>query len=292
MLVFISSLRHPQNSTSYEKIEKLLNRTLNSVCQQTDENFQVIIVCNQVPQQSYSHAKVEFVTANFPPPSPVKGTAITREAVLKDKGSKYFLGLLHAQKYHPNHVMFFDADDLVSNRLAQYINAQPNQGGWFINNGYIYGDSLGLIQDFPRFNEYCGTCNILNFQLLDIPEKYPENPSIDWILATAGDYYIQKLLGSHHYARSYFETLKAPLAALPFPGAVYVVDNGENHSGKKLWSLGGLAHPASNKVCDEFHLDRPKVKFELIKSIVLHYLLPKISRKMENLSLFQKTESA
>lgn len=45
MFIFITAVRHPKTSASYERVESLLNRTLSSVCNQTDGEFRVIVVC-------------------------------------------------------------------------------------------------------------------------------------------------------------------------------------------------------------------------------------------------------
>lgn len=70
MLVFVTSVVHPDNSYSYEKVWQLLNNTLYSVCSQLDENFRVIVVCNkQLPL--FHHAELinrytEFIVVDFP----------------------------------------------------------------------------------------------------------------------------------------------------------------------------------------------------------------------------------
>lgn len=70
MLVFMTSVVHPDNCYSYEKVWQLLNNTLYSVCSQLDQNFRVIVVCNkQLPL--FHHAELinrytEFIEVDFP----------------------------------------------------------------------------------------------------------------------------------------------------------------------------------------------------------------------------------
>ena len=205
MLVFITSLRHPQNSTSYEKIEYLLQRTLQSVSQQTNQDFRIIVVCNRLPKQYLFPPKVEFISVDFPAPSTIKGTAIDLEDVHKDKGSKYFVGLLHAKKYNPNYIMFFDSDDFISNRIVEYVNSQPEQNGWFIQHGYAYGDGLPLIRELQEFDKKCGTCHILNFNLFDLPNSHPPHPSQDWIFQVADSYFVKKNIGGSYFYKKIFQ---------------------------------------------------------------------------------------
>lgn len=70
MLVFMTSVVHPDNCYSYEKIWQLLNNTLYSVCSQLDQNFRVIVVCNQ-QLPLFHHAELinrytEFIVVDFP----------------------------------------------------------------------------------------------------------------------------------------------------------------------------------------------------------------------------------
>ncbi len=70
MLVFITSVVHPDNCYSYEKVWQLLNNTLYSVCSQQDQDFRVIVICNkQLPL--FHHAELinrftDFIVVDFP----------------------------------------------------------------------------------------------------------------------------------------------------------------------------------------------------------------------------------
>ena len=48
MITFITSIRHPNNSIFYERVWDLLEATLYSVCSQTNGDFRVIVVCNEI----------------------------------------------------------------------------------------------------------------------------------------------------------------------------------------------------------------------------------------------------
>ncbi len=64
MLAFITSLRHPQNSSDYTRVERLLKGTLASVTAQTDPGFVVIVVGNERPAFDLPRRTV-FVQAEF-----------------------------------------------------------------------------------------------------------------------------------------------------------------------------------------------------------------------------------
>ncbi len=130
MLVFITSVRHPHNSSDYTRVESLLRSTLASVCAQTVQDFRVVVVCNRRPAGSFP-PQVEFVVVDFPPPSVEAGPMTGREAVLLDKGTKLAVALVAAQRHHPDYVMKFDADDFVSRRLVGFLATQEGPG-WFV----------------------------------------------------------------------------------------------------------------------------------------------------------------
>jgi hypothetical protein len=69
MLVFVTSVKHPDNSQSYDQVWRLLNKTLFSVCSQQDLNFRVIVVCDkQLPlfhHEELIHKYTEFVEVDF-----------------------------------------------------------------------------------------------------------------------------------------------------------------------------------------------------------------------------------
>jgi hypothetical protein len=68
--------------------------------------------------------------------------------------------------------MIVDADDCVSNRIAAFVNSHTDSNGWVLKNGYIYKEhDLVMRHERFRFNQLCGSCNILKFGLWPLPES-------------------------------------------------------------------------------------------------------------------------
>ncbi len=70
MLVFVTAVKHPENSKSYEDVWQLLNNTLYSVCSQTDTDFRVVVVCDK-KMPLFHNAKLintytNFIEVDFP----------------------------------------------------------------------------------------------------------------------------------------------------------------------------------------------------------------------------------
>lgn len=261
MIVFITSVKHPTHSVSYEKVWKLLEATLFSVCNQTHESFRVIVVCNRVvhhfEETERIHRHTEFVVVDYPPIS--ENQTLTSDDKKRDVGVKYTVGLLEARKYAPEYIMFFDADDLVGNDIVEYANSHPCENGWYIDRGYIMlGNRYSKLDEF---NAYCGTCNIFSFALL-MDHLDPTRIDIanrDSIFAHVNDHFLRFILGSHKYAPDFFAEAGTPLKLFPKRAAMWLLDHGENRGGKRgnKRKLVGETFPLDESVREyfSFHTD-------------------------------------
>lgn len=285
MIIFLTTVRHPLNSFNYRKVEALLERMMLSVCNQTSSDFRLVIVCNQVPNFSFVPSKVDFVLVDFPPPSHQKGANLDINACWKDKGTKKFIGLLHARQYSPEYVMFVDADDLVSNRIAEYVNSHTQENGWFLDKGYIYGDGGVLVRWTNEFHMKCGSSHIINWELLNVPSHLPNQLSQEEVLAKVDPNFFKKVLSIHRETLNYYMGLGLPTKPLPFPAGIWVLDTGENRSGKSLMSIG---YPVSKRIKKEFNLETPPLSLKLVKDYLLDFplsvskLATKIQEKISN----------
>ena len=141
-----------------------------------------------------------------------------------DKGKRVLAGLLQAKA--SGHVMFVDDDDLVSNRLAEFVEGTPNANGWYVGRGYVWLDGSSLFYENREFSGLCGTCHIVRADLLRIPES----------LEAASDTYIKRMLGSHIMIEKILESDGTSLLPLPFIGAVYRV--GHSEAASRIWFPG------------------------------------------------------
>lgn len=247
MLAFITSLRHPQNSADYSRVEDLLKETLDSVTAQTSEEFVVIIVGNKKPDFPLQE-KVHFVPVDFPPPAPPTGPRTERAPFVWDKGTKIGIGLAAAREYSPDYVMIFDADDFVHRDLAAFVAARPGHPGWVIDRGWMYSRARNAYRSQSEFNRTCGTCHILPYSAYGVPASVDVSSTQDQVAAAFGER-LEAMLGAHREAVAWHAARGRVLESLPFRGAVYHVDTGENHSGK---AMTGLARPLSPSIVRDF----------------------------------------
>lgn len=250
MLAFITSLRHPDNSSDYSRVEALLRRTLRSIAAQTSDDYVVIVVGNRPPSFALP-PRTRFVPVDFPPQPEPKKREERWETVIVDKGSKLSVGLLAAREHAPDHVMIVDADDFVHRDLVRWVGAQPADAtGWLVADGWRYSSARGAGERIDDLHRVCGTCYIVPWRAYDVPADLPTSASQEEVLDAFGER-ARFILGKHRDADRWLADHGFPLAPLPFAGSVYHVDTGENHSGKRI---DGDARMMPRAVAAEFGL--------------------------------------
>jgi hypothetical protein len=213
MIVFIIPLKSKQVSKDWERVSKLLERCVRSITNQTSEKFKVIIVCHEQPNIQINDPSINYLHANFLPPNLEEINAVN--LMDKDKNNKMWLGLEYAHQLNPSHVMFVDADDCISCHIAKFVNDNPHVNGWFLDSGYVYKDGSNRIF-YKKKNFYwlSGTSHIIKYSLL-------QDKSIKSFYTESNDALHQRIV-------KILEERKTSLVPLPFPGAVYITENGEN----------------------------------------------------------------
>jgi hypothetical protein len=210
MLVFIVPIKRKQAATSWAELCLLFDRSLRSICNQTSSDFRVVVVCNERPEIKFEHPQVQYLEVDFPVPGP------SYNAKVDDRAKRVVAGLLAVRDLQPSHVMSVDADDCISSQIAEFVSQHQSDNGWYVNGGYEYEEGSSKVTIRHRdFHKICGTCNIVNYRLFNLPEKmlpYDELTGYD------------RFLGGHPLAKSDLAERGTPIAPLPFPGTVFVRD--------------------------------------------------------------------
>jgi hypothetical protein len=220
-------------------VSRLFERCLKSACNQTSAAFKVIVVCHEKPPIDFDHPAVAYESVDFPVPD-----ANHHPSLNQDKYRKRARGFILAGQFGPSHVMQVDADDCVSNRLAEFVERNPQAHGWFFDSGYFYRDVARRIYLKKQgFHHWCGTSHIIRHDLL----KLPETEDID-------DSDLPSL--SPLRMKETLQEMGAPLSPLPFPGAVYVnTKHGEGNHSRRCLFLDLKQHP-------KVFLSRAKKQFD------------------------------
>lgn len=241
-LCFVTSLRHPLNSNNYARVEQLLAETVGSWDRQDRPGWSGVVVGNREPRVDLPGC-VTFVKVDFPPPSNEVGPMTGIPAVLRDKGTKLAVGLAAARTTGATHVMFVDADDLVSRRVAGFVADHPRSRGWIISHGWRWSAQRRSVREHRGdFHMQCGTSHIVRTDLYPAPEL-SANPTQRELYAAYGNI-LERWLGSHMHVGADLD-----LPILPFAGSLYRVGSGESHSGN---GMGGWGRPVTKQISLDF----------------------------------------
>ncbi|MEL7069110.1 MAG: glycosyltransferase family A protein [Cyanobacteria bacterium J06581_3] len=217
MIVFIVPLKSKKISKNWGKVSQLLERTLKSVCNQTSDNFRVVIVCHERPDIAFEHPRASYVDVNFAPPN-WSGNAKRQEdyqEIRLDKSRKLWFGLIHAQRFNPRYIMFVDADDCISNRIADFVSENSEEDGWLVCSGYEYQDgSQRIFCRNKHFNQRCGSSHIIRYEFLSHKKMKFEEVTWEYL--------------RHQTIENMYKRFNKRFECLPFRGAVYITENAEN----------------------------------------------------------------
>jgi hypothetical protein len=258
MLVFLTSIRHPHNSNDYRQVERLFDQALRSVCAQTDPNFRVVVVCNAIPRVEYQDPRVFYHVVDYPPPSKFAGSSTGMPALSRDKGTKLLAGMLFARRFRPSYFAIFDADDLLSNRIAAFVNARPDTGGWYVDAGYAIDCGTWRVQRKHGLVRYCGTSLIPNAAALlrvsGVGDGLRENARPEDLLRLASPSFIDHIIGNHPFMVKFMSDRGVRMRALPFRAVAWVIGTGQNHT-----MTGALAGgvPMGKRFAAEFTVTEP-----------------------------------
>lgn len=209
-MLFIVPVKSAVISASWPRFSKLFERCIKSVCQQTDQDFKVVVVCHEKPDTTFQHPNLYYHQVDFAPPLPETETGfkLIHEAKEADKAKKIIAGLEFARQFNQPYAMVVDADDCINNQITAFVKKQPAEAGWYFNSGYIYKEgSRFIFKKTKDFNSLCGTCIIVKTS------------------------YLRDIISPDLYFRHRSKKLDngAQLKPLPFAGAIYTINNGENH---------------------------------------------------------------
>lgn len=218
MLIFCIPLRSKEVSKDWNKVSLLFNRTLESVYNQTNENFKIFVACHQIPtlNQKYDD-RVQFIIMNTKIPS-------TYMDMMWDKDTKIFTcqnaarKYLTEQKFEGAYFMNVDSDDLISNKLAEFINKKATKRVYTSRYGFIYFEGHTYMKKARRLERTCGSCFVIYLDLDQLPvddEGYLSNK-------------IDKCPFTPHHSDLRYKLIKVKgwsHAFIPFPTTIYIVND-------------------------------------------------------------------
>lgn len=224
---------------------KMLEHTLDSVFNQSDSRFRILISGHQQPDIGLlNESRVEFLLCKEKPP---KNPGNHRKDVL----NKNFLIGKRLRELGGGYFMHLDADDLVHKDLVKFILNDDNKTGYSIRQGYALDYFNKRLAPVPgawdaSFDQVCGSCAVIYFNNSDLPFDGADTSTLAY-----------NMFRHHAYWRVTSQELGRPLVDLPFPGAIYIV----NHSQNISFSLQRNALRQKNIIANikEHEISRPAI---------------------------------
>jgi hypothetical protein len=169
VLTFVIPVKSRSVASDWTNFGQLFERTIKSICNQTNSNFKALVVCHEIPEINYTHENLHFIHPDFQPPS--KDNISPKEYLIKkriDKGNKIKLGVSYAsKKFNTHYIMLVDSDDFVSNKIASFVNSSGNElPGWFVEKGYLSFSWKNILVVTNKFNYLCGSSVIVKPNLI------------------------------------------------------------------------------------------------------------------------------
>lgn len=245
LITFVIPVRHYLNAKNWDQIKNNLSQTIGSIQNQTNDNWDCVIVANSGSDLPELPKKFEAIWVDFPPnPFYEKNKhelEKVHDYVRLDKGRRILTGM----KARPNseYLMVVDDDDFLNSSLVGYVEKNRGENGWYIDKGYVWPEGKNLLYECYFFDQLCGTSLIIRNELY-APQKI--NIQLD-------DHVIKERLGSHLLVKGWLKGIGFSLVPIPFFGAIYRIGNVNAHSqSSDIFTMFVKPHIRKLKIVEAF----------------------------------------
>jgi hypothetical protein len=224
MIGFVVPIAPKKYSKDWHLANLMLERSVRSICSQTSRNFKLVIVYNDKPDIQFVDDSIHYVAYSYPEIriSEIEDfdfmsqwfTVEFAERMM-DKSRKITFGCKVAKELGCNYLMAIDSDDMISNKIAAYVeeNEDVKGPGWRITEGYLYHEGSHLAVKNTQIWAMNGSTHIIRADLVPIPDFSTDFKLISYNLFQQHAYTYQRIID--------FSDQK--LSDLPFTGTVYLI---------------------------------------------------------------------
>jgi len=262
MIGFVVPITPKKYSKDWHLANLMLERTVKSICSQTSRSFRLIIVYNDKPEIEFIDDNIYYIPYSCPEITILQiedfdymSQWFTVEFAerMMDKSRKITLGCKVAKELGCNYLMAIDSDDMISNKIAQFLkkNENPKVPGWRISNGYLYNEGSHLVLKNNRIWAMNGSTHIIRADLVPIPDFATDFKLLSYNLFQQHAYTYQRLID--------FNTEK--LSELPFRGTVYLIHNNNYSQVHKILSANRVKQFLKLLWCGAFLTKKIKKEF-------------------------------
>jgi hypothetical protein len=211
---FAVPLKAKNMSDDWDLVCHNLQRTVENLSAQTDPNFSILIVCNDVPSfLAHRRRGVEVVT--------IEPRIQNMEHTMQDRLRKRRAAGAYLKAKGVRHCYFMpaDADDLVHRDLVRHVHATDNRAGYLITKGYGVDEGNSRIARIDsNFQRHCGTCAVLYFKARDLPSSIDDSKP-----------YLSRLKRHARFAEVARKAGRT-LEPVDFHAAIYMINHGGERS--------------------------------------------------------------
>ena len=213
MVTFGIPLKATSDPVEWSALCRLLSDTVRSVYNQTDQSFRIIIACDRRPTLDFAtDNRLEFLQIALPRPK-------DHDEGDNDAGAKRWEIASRFLRGGPGYLMFLDADDLVSNRLVEFVRKTGHESGYVFEQGYGMDAASRKVLPIPQpgvtdaaFHQMCGSSIIMRLAPGDLSSRNGEKPR-----------YNRLMRAGHTSVARVAEEEGRPMLVVPFRPAIYVV---------------------------------------------------------------------
>ena len=274
MIAFVTSLRARALAKDWDHNVMMLERAVQSALAQVHGESCAVVACHEIPKTPLAgESRVHFLPVNFSPPARIFADMCV------DKILKLSVGAQWARARGYQYVAFTDADDLVSNRIVEFVANHSDENGWYCPAVMFYAYGKRFTRFVAYRGSFAGPCVIVRTNLLKF-EAPPFSGSWTKLAIADGESNYLELLGRHgqmvntlaavghgHY-REYMTNEGYPLKPLPFPPILMI-----NHADSISLGEGSYQPVGLQTVLRRLVRWLPSVRF-LTPSVRNEFLIP------------------
>ncbi|WP_020408134.1 glycosyltransferase family A protein [Hahella ganghwensis] len=169
-LGIVIPLKAKSISRNWQITCQALHRTIQSIIQQSVDNYDVVIVGHDCPDFLKDHTipRIKFISVSTPVPDR-SAPGFTHQDLILDKNIKIVTGIAALKSGNIDFWYQLDSDDLLHRDFVKTIGTLDGYAGAIIDGGYIVYDSCNRAIETKSMSQYCGSTSILADRYLTVP---------------------------------------------------------------------------------------------------------------------------
>lgn len=226
VLTFVIPLMPKVNDEQWKDRCSKFRHTIASILNSANPDFEIVVAGHCEPAGLPLDKRLHFLQVDFAPPQEDADAASRR----RDKLWKIRCAWDYAKRnWKSRYVMGVDADDLISNRLVEWLAANGNELGYRVAKGWIIKDSWeNWLKKEDAFYLSCGSSVIVSARHADLEVKpAPEQKVLEGLFVgddSAKDIrHMRTLLVTNRHGRcaENFEAFGLAVRDLPLRAVIY-----------------------------------------------------------------------